>query len=128
MAWLLDTNIAISIREKDGATIRRVKALPGPAYISVITRVELEGGVYTDPENAQTRRERLDDILKLFPTLPFDERSSDAYRDIVRACGYSRRKVLDRMIAAQAVVARLSLVTFNAADFRDVPDLNVLAW
>ena len=33
----------------------------------------------------------------------------------------SRRKLLDRMIAAQALVHRATLVTFNPDDFSDVP-------
>jgi tRNA(fMet)-specific endonuclease VapC len=48
-------------------------------------------------------------------------------RQIVEAVGYSRRK-LDRMIAAQALVHRATLVTLNAGDFRDVPGLDLLPW
>jgi predicted nucleic acid-binding protein len=40
----------------------------------------------------------------------------------------SRRKLLDRMIAAQALVHRATLVTLNASDFRDVPGLELLSW
>jgi predicted nucleic acid-binding protein len=42
--------------------------------------------------------------------------------------GYSRRKLLDRMIAAQALDHRATLVTLNAGDFRDVPGLELLSW
>jgi predicted nucleic acid-binding protein len=48
-------------------------------------------------------------------------------RQIVEAVGYSRRK-LDRMIPAQALVHRATLVTLNAGDFRDVPGLDLLPW
>jgi len=34
----------------------------------------------------------------------------------------------DRMIAAQALVHRASLVTMNADDYADVPGLSLLAW
>ncbi len=60
--------------------------------------------------------------------LAFDDTAADAYRQIVEAVGYSRRKILDRMIAAQALVHRATLVTRNAADFRDVPGLDLMAW
>jgi len=35
---------------------------------------------------------------------------------------------LDRMIAAQALVHRATLITFNPDDFSDVPGLSLLAW
>ena len=42
--------------------------------------------------------------------------------------GYSRRKLLDRMIAAQALVHRATLVTLNEDDFRDIPGLHLESW
>ena len=38
------------------------------------------------------------------------------YGTIVASAGYSWRKLLDRMIAAQALVHRATLVTFNPGD------------
>ena len=37
-------------------------------------------------------------------------------------------ELLDRMIAAQALVHRAKLVTFNAGDFSDIPNLPLLTW
>lgn len=51
-----------------------------------------------------------------------------AYRAIVEVAGSSRRKILDPMIAAQALVHRAALVTRNAADFQDIPGLVLVAW
>lgn len=96
--------------------------------MSIITRVELEGGVYRDPTQAPLRRARLDVMLSAIPALDFDASAAEAYGRIVAAAGYSRRKLLDRMIAAQAIVHRAALVTLNAADFADVPGLRVVAW
>ena len=106
----------------------RVEALEGDAMISVITRVELEGGVQQDPRQAPIRRRRLDEMFAYLPTVPFDDWAADAYRAIVEARGFSRRKVLDRMIAAQALVLKATLVTLNGEDFGDVPGLDLLAW
>jgi predicted nucleic acid-binding protein len=36
--------------------------------------------------------------------------------------------LLDRMIAAHALVHRATLVTMNPDDFGDIPGLHVLAW
>jgi predicted nucleic acid-binding protein len=62
------------------------------------------------------------------PALSFDEAEADAYRTIVESTGYSRRKLLDRMIAAQALAHRATLVTANGADFSDVSELQLLEW
>jgi predicted nucleic acid-binding protein len=45
----------------------------------------------------------------------------------VAHAGYSRRKLLDRMIAAQALVHHAVLLTRNVADFSDIPELRVRA-
>ena len=45
-----------------------------------------------------------------------------------RSTGYSRRKLLDRMIAAQALIHRATLVTRNPDDFRDIPGLRLEVW
>lgn len=128
MAYLLDTSVAIGVRDGDPAVTAKLGALEGAVMLSIITRVELEGGVYREPAESGLRRARLDAILDVLPVLAFDEHAADAYRTIVEAVGYSRRKLLDRMIAAQALVHRAAVVTQNPADFRDVPGLEVIAW
>lgn len=128
MTYLLDTNVVIRLRDGDPLIADRIAALDGAILISIITRVELEGGVYRDPNQAALRRPRLDAILQAVPVLPFDDTAADAYRDIVAVAGYSRRKLLDRMIAAQALVHRAALVTQNPSDFQDIPGLDLLVW
>ena len=128
MSYLLDTNVAIHLRDGTSDVIANVAALEGAVLLSVVSRVELEGGVYRDPAQAHLRRPRLDAILEILPVLAFDDAAADAYRTIVEAAGYSRRKLLDRMIAAQALVHRATLVTLNGADFQDVPGLTLLEW
>jgi len=125
---VLDTDVAIHLRDGDRAVTEKVAALDGAVLISIVTRVELEGGVYREPAHARIRRARLDAILKAVPTISFDDAAADAYGAIVANAGYSRRKSLDRTIAAQALVHRASLVTMNAADYADIPELSLLAW
>ncbi|MCB9958074.1 MAG: PIN domain-containing protein [Rhodospirillaceae bacterium] len=128
MAYLIDTNIAIRLRDGDPDTQARIANLDGAVLMSVITRVELEGGVYRVPDQAAIRRARLDVMLAAIPCLPFDDLAAARYGAIVAAAGYSRRKILDRMIAAQTLVHRSTLVTTNGADFADIPDLACLVW
>jgi predicted nucleic acid-binding protein len=128
LAFLLDTDVAIHLRDGDEVVTAKVAALTGAILLSVISRVELEEGVYRDPAQTGVRRPRLDAILAALPVLAFDDTAADVYRQIVESAGYSRRKILDRMIAAQALVHRATLVTRNAADFRDVPGLELMVW
>ena len=96
--------------------------------MSIVTRVELEGGVYRVPEHAAIRRARLDVIIAAIPALAFDDLSAEFYANILAEAGYSRRKILDRMIAAQALAHRATLITMNAEDFSDIPGLYLLDW
>jgi predicted nucleic acid-binding protein len=126
--YLLDTNVLIHLRDGDAGVFAKLGALDGPVLMSIISRVELEGGVYRDPAWIDVRRARLAALLLSIPALTFGEAEADAYCTIVESAGYSRRKLLDRMIAAQALAHRATLVTQNGADFRDVPGLQLLAW
>ena len=56
------------------------------------------------------------------------EREADACAAIVAHAGYSRRKLLDRIIAAHALVHRATLVTMNADNFSDVVGLEMRVW
>jgi predicted nucleic acid-binding protein len=128
LAYLLDTNVVIRLRDGDEQIEERVAALSTSVVLSVVTRIELEGGIHRDREDVLGRRLRLDGILQSMPVLAFGAADADAYRKIVEAAGYSRRKLLDRMIAAQALVHRATLITQNPADFQDIPGLDLLAW
>lgn len=128
MAYVLDTNVAFDLRDGVTETQQRVLGLGPDIALSVLTRVELEGGTAVSAKDADLRRRRLAIVLATLPILTFDEACADAYRDILLVTGFSRRKVVDRMIAAQAIVADATLVTLNGADFRDIPGLKLLEW
>jgi predicted nucleic acid-binding protein len=128
VAFLLDTNVLIRMRDRDPVIIPRIAALDRPILISIVSRVEMEGGVQREPAQASVRRKRMEAIFNALPVLAFGDADADAYRGIVETAGYSRRKLLDRMIAAQALVHRATLVTQNPADFQDIPGLDLLAW
>ncbi|MFZ4070583.1 MAG: PIN domain-containing protein [Caulobacterales bacterium] len=128
MALLLDTNIAIHLRDGDGPVAARAAQAQDALVISIITQIELIGGVWREPAFAAMRRARLDVMLQAIPVLPFDAAAAAAYGAILAQAGSSRRKLLDRMIAAQALAIGATLVTRNAADFADVPGLALATW
>ncbi len=128
MLTILDTNIAIRLRDGDEESLRRVSARPGTSAFSTVTRVELEGGVYKEPADSAVLRRRLDYLLESFEELPFGPREAAAYGAIVAASGFSRPRILDRMIAATALVADATLVTNDPGDFADIAGLKLEAW
>ncbi|MFO1060464.1 MAG: PIN domain-containing protein [Dongiaceae bacterium] len=128
MAYLVDTDVAIHLRDGDRVVTERIAGLGSAVLMSIVTRVKLEGGIYRDPALIAVRRARLDLMLKAMPVLAFDAAAATAYATIVAGAGYSRRKLLDRMIAAQALVHRATLVTINRRDYADIPGLDLLAW
>jgi tRNA(fMet)-specific endonuclease VapC len=125
---MLDTSIAIRIRDAEPEALSRLEATEGPISLSIITWIELESGVARDPASRDNRRQALDDILSTYPVAALTKRDVLAYRAIVEALGFSRPKLLDRIIAAQAIAAEAVLATQNARDFRDIPGLKLEEW
>lgn len=125
---ILDTNVLIEIRDLNEVFLTKLETIEDTPMMSVISRIELEGGVFRIPADALARRLALDRLLSFIPTIDFGEDSAKIYGDIVATIGYSRRKLLDRMIAAQALAINATLVTLNPDDFSDVPGLKLLAW
>jgi predicted nucleic acid-binding protein len=125
---LLDTNIAILLRDGVADVKARILDLNEAPALSAVTRVELEGGVYARPELAEQRRRAVDALLQELEVIDFDDEMVAAYGGIVAEAGFSRRKIIDRMIAATALVNGLTLITCNPADFQDVSDLKLEVW
>ena len=103
-------------------------ALGEGLLLSIVSRLEMEGGVDRVQADSGLRRALLDTMLGGLEMLPFDAACADASRAIVDSAKSSRRELLDRMIAAQALVHRATLVTLNGADIRDVAGLDLLEW
>lgn len=53
---MLDTNIAIHLRDRDDQIMEKVEALSGAVILSIVTFIELEGGVHADPAQALVHR------------------------------------------------------------------------
>jgi len=123
---LLDTSVCIKLRDGDAVTLARASKWRS-ASISIVTQVELEAGLL-HPVEGKIRRLRLEQLLAGVAVHDFGTRESEAYAAIITNLGFSRRKLLDRMIAATALVRGLPLATMNPADFAEVAGLEVLNW
>lgn len=128
MPFLLDTSIAIAMRDGEIETVDRLTSLPARPSISVLTRVELEGGVYVQPQFRARRRSGLIDLLNVLPVIDFTSEMAERYGRIVAELGFNRRKIIDRMIAATALERDLKLITTNAADFAEIDGLALEIW
>ncbi|MEP7221348.1 MAG: PIN domain-containing protein [Novosphingobium sp.] len=128
MNYLIDTDVAIHLRDGSPEIVGRITALESVPAISVVTLVELQAGAALDRSSGGLRTALLSRLRETLSVFPFDEAEADAYGEIVAATGHDRRRVLDRMIAAQAIVAGRTLITINARDFADIPGLMLRAW
>jgi predicted nucleic acid-binding protein len=123
---LLDTSVAILLRDSDAQALSRMAAFPETNAVSILTVVELQGGVARSPD--PKRKALLAAFLAGVEILPFGVPEAGRYGEIVQAAGFSRRKLLDRMIAATALVQGLPLATLNPGDFADVAGLEIVDW
>jgi tRNA(fMet)-specific endonuclease VapC len=125
---LLDTSVAVALREGDEPALERLEQLGAIALLSILSVVELEGGVPLAPEGAHVRRLLLDELYATMEILDFGQSEAIRYAEIIAALGFSRPKIIDRMIAAQAIAAGAALATLNPRDFRYIPTLQIEDW
>lgn len=103
-------------------------ALAAPPAISILTRVELEGGIARTPDLALVHRANIDALLSHLAVIAFDGPCADAYGRVLAVTGWSRARIFDRMIAATALAHDLTLITMNGKDFNDIPGLRLTIW
>ncbi len=130
MRYLLDTNICIYLmKEASPAVARRFAVLRvGDVGMSAITLAELRFGVEADAAHRARNERALDALLEEIPALAFDAPAAASYGVIRAAVRDRKRDALDRLIAAHAISADLTLVTNNTADFEGYPGLRVENW
>jgi tRNA(fMet)-specific endonuclease VapC len=125
---MIDTNIAIHLRDGLESVLRKVEAHSDAVALSALSLAELQRGLYKSPALWASRKARLDTILETIPVLPFDAEAAEAYGRIIAQIGWSRGREFDRMIASHAISTHRTLITANVADFRDVPALQFEDW
>jgi tRNA(fMet)-specific endonuclease VapC len=125
---LFDTSVAIALLDAAPAILERKRDETDAAFLSIVSQVELVPGVYPGGQLNRDHAERLSAFLDEVEVLPFTSHEVDAYAGIIAAKGFSRRLVIDRMIAATALANDLSLATLNPRDFRSIAGLTVEDW
>ena len=128
MAIIIDTNVAIYLRDQDPIIVAQVAKLETQPALSILSVVELEGGVDRDRTAFGKRRRLLDEMIEAMTILPFGEKETAHYGRIIEKNGFSRSRVFDRMIAAQAMAIGATLITMNGSDFQDIPGLTLEIW
>ena len=138
MSFLLDTNVVsewVKPQPDSGVITWLAEVEEDTVFLSVVTLAELRRGVDRLPRGR--RRDRLEvwlrDELPLRFTgrsLGIDEEVADAWGRLVARSEATGRAMaaMDGFIAATAEVHRLTLVTRNIADFRDVLPTIVNPW
>ena len=128
MGYLLDTNVLIDLVEGT-RDFKLARARFGDTgHFSVISTVELHAGALVDGRMDPELQRRIAEIVDGLVELPFTSAEAEAYARIIEATGFSRRMIIDRMIAATAVTNALTLLTSNRRDFRDIPSLIIEDW
>jgi tRNA(fMet)-specific endonuclease VapC len=131
MKYLLDTNICIRIINGRSPLARtRLRSVPtGAVVVCSIVRAELFYGAAKSQTPDRTRQKQ-DQFLQPFATLPFDDRAADTYGTLRAELEQSGTPIgpLDMQIAAIARAYQLVLVTHNTREFARIPQLQLEDW
>lgn len=129
MNFLLDTNVCSAFMRRPSRLTHRFMQHGGQLATSTVVVAELYAGAYAY-DRPQTFLKPIAELLENLEVLSFDSECAERF-GLVKGT-LSRRGIsfssLDLMIASEALVHDLTLVTDNVADFRYVPELRIENW
>ena len=120
--YLLDTNVVSELRRArpSRAVLDWISDVPADQlYLSTVTIGEIQAGIELtreqDPSKAEELESWLDRVLAAYNILPMDAACFRAWTKLMHR--RSDTLMQDAMIAASAMVHRLTVVTRNVRDF-----------
>ena len=124
-AFLLDASVTFALACGERLTLNKLARLQADTTaLSAVVWSELLSAAQDDPrlmKNLDLLRQNLD-------ILPFDLASAQSYGKLLLQLTPKRRRVLDRMVAAQALELGARLITLTPDIFSDIPGLTVEDW
>ena len=120
--YLLDTNVVSELRRRrpHGAVLNWITEVPAEQlFLSAVTVGAIQAGIEITREQDSAKAEELeawlDRVLATYGVLPMD---ASAFREWARLMHRGSDTIAeDAMIAATAIVHRLTVVTRNVRDF-----------
>lgn len=125
--YLLDATTVFAAVSGEMATLAKLSRLPiGDVAISAIVYGELLNGL-TGGKSARVM-ENVALFTQNVDILAFDRKAAETFGEMLRRIEPRRRRMLDRMVAAQAIAGGFILVTLAPDDFADLPGLKLESW
>ena len=131
MKYLLDTNVCIRYLNGQSDALRRClkSKLPGEICLCSIVKAELFYGVVKSSK-PEKNLERLSHFISGFPSLSFDDNSSEIYGKVRWDLERVGQPIgpNDLLIASITMSNGLTLVTHNTKEFSRISELSIEDW
>ncbi len=127
--YLLDATTLFAAASGEAATLARLgRLLIGDVAAPALVYAELLGAAAAVGQKSPRLFENLELIARNLDIRPFDRRAAEAYAALLREVEPKRRRMLDRMTAAQALAEGRTLATLAPEMFLDLPGLSLESW